>query len=349
MVRILQKDLDILSFLEYYDKRNRINKGNLSLLERLFEYKESIKSQFDAPGLLAKLNKKFFIHRSPQNIEYWLERGWDEISAKQKVEQQNNIQARSNGWYIEKYGSIEGRNEYEKMCRNMSYKKRLFEKYPKEIAQKKYDAFLESQHGTNTLEDCITRFGEVEGTKKYNTRIEKLKSYNYKELFIEKKGKEQYDEMNKRRTNTLKKQYLENPNSNQFRGLTEYYNVSNVSVSLFNQIIEKLSIDIDDDTVYFGENEKVIELDESDLLPKYVKPDFLWNNKVIEFYGTYWHRDARFYDNSDENLKIRSRDAIRLKALQEKGYDIKVVWSEDYKNDPLKIIDECVLFLKNIV
>ena len=35
-------------------------------------------------------------------------------------------------------------------------------------------------------------------------------------------------------------------------------------------------------------------------------------------------------------------------ALESLGYDVKVVWESDFKEDPGKTINECVKFLKDL-
>ena len=346
MDKLRKKDLDMTTFLECYDRHNRINKENNELLNSLFVYKESIKEQFNAPALLGKINQYFFKHRSPQNIEYWLERGWDEKNAFLKVETQNNIQARSKRWYIDKFGEIEGLKEYEKMTRNMSYKTRLFFNFPHDVARQKYDEYLLTFKNQNTLDWCISKYGEVQGQEKYKNRINKLKSYNYKQSIISKHGQVHYDTINNKRTNTLKRQYSENPNSRQFRGLSTYYNISGVSNKLFDSIV--CSVDLCD-FAYFGNNEQIIVIKSDTLTSEYIKPDFLCGNKIIEFYGSYWHKDPRFYDDRIEHIEKRKHDSDRISALSELGYSVKIVWEFDYKTYPKKIIAECIDFLNNNV
>lgn len=61
-------------------------------------------------------------------------------------------------------------------------------------------------------------------------------------------------------------------------------------------------------------------------------------NKIIEFNGTYWHADPRFYrgdyyhQKKKKNAKqIWEEDEKRIKDLEELGYDVEVIWEHDYK------------------
>jgi G:T-mismatch repair DNA endonuclease (very short patch repair protein) len=70
-------------------------------------------------------------------------------------------------------------------------------------------------------------------------------------------------------------------------------------------------------------------------------------NKIIEFNGTYWHADPRFYKEQYYHQKkqkfakqIWEEDEIRLKDLKELGYDVEVIWEYDYKKQKQEIILE---------
>jgi G:T-mismatch repair DNA endonuclease (very short patch repair protein) len=75
-------------------------------------------------------------------------------------------------------------------------------------------------------------------------------------------------------------------------------------------------------------------------------------NTIIEFNGTYWHCDPRFYHENFLNKKkqktakeIWSLDQERLKSLKNLGYNVKVIWEYDYsqnkENILRELLDEC--------
>jgi len=80
-------------------------------------------------------------------------------------------------------------------------------------------------------------------------------------------------------------------------------------------------------------------------------------NLAIEFNGTYWHCDPRFYEknyfNKKKKLKaeqIWSYDSDRKTFLEGLGYKVVVVWEHDYKTDSeqtLNSLRECVYGEKN--
>jgi hypothetical protein len=78
--------------------------------------------------------------------------------------------------------------------------------------------------------------------------------------------------------------------------------------------------------------------------------DFCKGNKIIEFYGDYWHANPLFY-SKDEYIRqkrvadIWEHDTKKLKDLEHNGFKIKVIWETNYKNNPAKVIEECKRFL----
>jgi G:T-mismatch repair DNA endonuclease (very short patch repair protein) len=85
-------------------------------------------------------------------------------------------------------------------------------------------------------------------------------------------------------------------------------------------------------------------------------------NKIIEFNGDFWHMNPKKYSATDE-LKAFNRehyrsgigntaadiwkyDEMKLNGYKQLGYDVKVVWESEYHENPEKIIQECIDFLK---
>lgn len=54
-------------------------------------------------------------------------------------------------------------------------------------------------------------------------------------------------------------------------------------------------------------------------------------NLLIEFNGTYWHRDPRFFPSSDEVVKIWEKDKNKMLIAESNGYIIKVIWQHDWE------------------
>lgn len=80
--------------------------------------------------------------------------------------------------------------------------------------------------------------------------------------------------------------------------------------------------------------------------------DMVVGNKIIEYHGDYWHCNPQKYDESyyHKRLKMSAKtkwelDNIKKQHAVSKGYEYLVVWESDYKQNPQKVIDECVCFL----
>lgn len=293
-------------------------------------------------------------------LENWTKKFGVEKAAEMWGEYKTKLsEARSLEGYQKKHGiekglelwnewlSIQGRNE--------SY---FIKKYGDILGRQKWSDIIESRKYYASLEGMISRYGQEEGTERYNRWYEatrKGKDY-YIKKYGEVEGMEIFNDINFRRVESWKKsstlesfkeRYGDEKGTQKWIDWKTFYgNYSKNSFNLFSRLVEEFP---EFKNASFGENEALIDTQDIEFSQDFLKPDFLWNNKVIEFNGTYWHRDSRFFDDSIENLKIRKRDELRLSALREKGYDVKIVWEADYENDPFKILDECVVFLKNIV
>lgn len=89
------------------------------------------------------------------------------------------------------------------------------------------------------------------------------------------------------------------------------------------------------------------------------KPDFCWKNKIIEFFGTYWHCDPNHPKYGDPTFAIRRGskkytaesvwkiDKWRMEEFQRSGYEVLVIWESEWNNSPEETIQKCLDFLNN--
>lgn len=156
---------------------------------------------------------------------------------------------------------------------------------------------LSLRQTTFSLEKCIADHGEIEGLEVWKNRQEKWNK-NFKKN-----------------------------------------NYSMISQKLFNQITDTVGMDRAKTFKYAtsGEynfnNEQIIKLND-----RVIKPDFYdtTTNKIIDFYGDYWHGEAR---------GNKQRDAAREQAMRDSGYIFLIIQERDYKSNPEKIVQQCVNFL----
>lgn len=164
-------------------------------------------------------------------------------------------------------------------------------------------------------------------------RVSERQSVNTIESYISREGEEGINSFKDRQNRWIE-------TMKQTGGFNNY---SKISEELFDILNEHIS------GLYYGKNESKIELDKS-----FIKPDCLYGNKIIEFFGDFWHGNPAVYDENKiiDNRKgltrrdINERDAKRIEELKNLGYDVMVVWEKDYRSNKSFIIDKCLKFLK---
>lgn len=95
----------------------------------------------------------------------------------------------------------------------------------------------------------------------------------------------------------------------------------------------------------YGPNEKTIRGKN-----RVHRVDFIFNKKIIEFYGDYWHGNPKIYSNQAmiRNKKITDvwdHDLKKIQDLEAGGYSVMIIWETDYKANPKKILQKCKEFI----
>jgi len=80
--------------------------------------------------------------------------------------------------------------------------------------------------------------------------------------------------------------------------------------------------------------------------------DMRKGNNIVEYNGTYWHCEPRIYDPYYFNKRrdkfaceIWDYDDKKIKYAEDHGYNVLVIWEEDYINNREEIIQKCNEFL----
>lgn len=85
---------------------------------------------------------------------------------------------------------------------------------------------------------------------------------------------------------------------------------------------------------------------------KWILPDFVIGNTVIEYLGNYWHADPNIYKAGDivhhgiTAKEIWEKDEKRRGIYKEKGYRLIEVWSQDFLNNPEETLQKIAEQLK---
>jgi G:T-mismatch repair DNA endonuclease (very short patch repair protein)/endogenous inhibitor of DNA gyrase (YacG/DUF329 family) len=156
---------------------------------------------------------------------------------------------------------------------------------------------------------------------------------NTLEKFVERHGEEdgtkKYAERQEKWLNSLKKSGM-------------HSGVSGISTKLFTDIAQHV------DGIKFGVNEVVVRLKETS-----VKVDCIHrpSKRIIEFYGDYWHGNPEIYSEDhiiQKKMKAKEKwekDQKRNQHLVDSGYDVLIVWENDYRKNPEFTVGRCVGFL----
>ena len=165
---------------------------------------------------------------------------------------------------------------------------------------------LYNRQATFSLYKCVEKYGEEKGLEIFNNR---QKIWNKKLQNSFKKGK-----------------YIQSPIANE----------------LFSFIKNKLNITENIEEKYIFNEE----------LHKGYLFDFCLNTKLIEFNGDYWHANPLFYGPMSfikgKNKKAKDiweYDNIKINTAKCQGYDVLVIWENEYKTNKEKTINKCIDFL----
>lgn len=173
-----------------------------------------------------------------------------------------------------------------------------------------------SKHQSNGLTKMIELYGEEEGTKRWVDRQERWLAT------LDAKSDEEKSEINRKK-------------------LSVGYFISKLEQELVFELKKEFS-NIEEQ--FYIKDKK---------LKRGFSFDCKLDNKIIEFFGDFWHHNPLNYDETWINpvSKVTSKyrwaqDIIRVNIAEQNGYDILVVWERDYKKDKEKVINECINFLK---
>jgi hypothetical protein len=279
----------------------------------------------------------------------------EEINAhcKKRAPTKNNM--------IRIYGEEEGLRRWDKYCSNQA-KSNTFE-YKRDKygwSKEKFDEYNKTR--AVTLENCIKKHGEEKGTKVFNDYCEKQSYVGCKkEYFIEKYGEsigiKKYKELNRKkhltRENFVRKygeevglqkfnKYYDNPNHS-----------SKIANSLFEEVYRRIENPERQHIYYEGLNHEYCVY--NDDICRHYFLDFYWveRNKVIEFFGDYWHANPTKYDNDfilEQNKKIArdiwEEDRKRVDYLKHGlGISTLIIWEGDYNDDRQGVLNKCLEFL----
>lgn len=157
-------------------------------------------------------------------------------------------------------------------------------------------------------------------------KIKQVQTTNGIDFYKNKYG----NELGKHLYNKRIQQWLDSPGNKNMNA-----NKSKVSLKLFEDIGKG----------YYGPNEKTVRGK-----CRVHRVDFILGNKIIEFYGDYWHGNPNIYG---ENSRIRNKDITdvwkkdqeKVEDLETNGYSVLIIWEKEYRENPVLILKKCKDFV----
>lgn len=100
---------------------------------------------------------------------------------------------------------------------------------------------------------------------------------------------------------------------------------------------------------FYGSDEKTVRGK-----TKVHRVDFLYNKKIIEFFGDYWHGNPIKFKETDLIRKkvvadIWIHDHCKIDDLCNAGYDVLKIWEFDYCNNPEDVLTLCKEFINDTI
>ena len=251
-----------------------------------------------------------------------------------------------------KYGPEEGKIRWDNY-RNKQAETNTFE-YKKEKygwTQEEFDLYNKSR--AVTVENMIERHGLEEGIKKWEDYCEKQKLTKSKEYVDEKYGLGAWEELCKRKTEGNSPAFLSQKFNITIEEAVEKIVAryrcaysSDIELDFVNKI-EEITGTLDHTNKHspYG---RWNHADES-----YVVYDIKHKNKIVEFNGDYWHANPKIYNENDlirgvSAKDIWEKDEKKLAVARNAGFDILVVWENDYRQNKQKIVEEVAKWILNI-
>lgn len=263
-------------------------------------------------------------------------------------------------------------------------------KYGLDEGTKRYHLYVEKQRNTNTfeykkktkgwnledfkkfnksraitLDNLITKYGEVVGTLKFDKYCEKQSKTSTSEYLLERFGEERLTEILKSRAHHIDFYIQKYGNEEGYKRFLEYwensnklnkYQFSKISIEFFNLIVNEISTLIPTFNIYYGLNEYGILCSKT---KKYFKYDFTIPELklIIEYNGDNFHANPKIYKEYENpnfrNPELSAKDIWEYDrekkecAMNERGFDVIYIWDSEYRNNKLSIIKNVIDEIQN--
>jgi hypothetical protein len=256
--------------------------------------------------------------------EYWIKKGLTEEEASKKIKE---IQT-NNALKVDNKNKTKPYEIKTWIDRGLSEKEAEEKINQIKDSQNIYKIFSEKK-----LNDVISKRNHTyySKTKTKRQKINKSRGKTKQQL-IEKFGKEYVRELCLKRGKSRQNSF--------------YRRYSKISEKFFNELQKNIN-----EELFYGEKEKWIKYNKN----KGFYVDLLYNNKIIEFNGNFYHANPKYYNEdsiikiSKENIKIAKeiwrKDKFKIDTLTKLNYKVMIIWEDEINNED--ILNKCIKFLQN--
>lgn len=178
---------------------------------------------------------------------------------------------------------------------------------------------VKESQSTFTLEKCITRYGEKEGTKIFNKR-----QYEWSNLIEEKYQNGEFTRFCKN-------------------------NWSKTEEGFIKELVKKLRLK---DSEYSSAVNGKQFIRHFKSIGKTLAYDFRYKKKIIEFNGDYWHCNPKIYEANyfNKSLQCTARekwnfDKWKNSLIENEGYQVLIIWEREWIDNPKQTIKKCIKFI----
>ena len=299
---------------------------------------------------------------------YWLLRGWSEeesyLTAKES-KQKNCKSVYSREFWLEKINPATNQTytvdeaDFERNCRRPIRKEYWIKKgFPKDEAvrlaeeakcannKKGAKKSANSKVRRITSKRCVEYY-TVRGYSEEEAKdlVSKGQKYFSKEICIEKYGKDDglkiWQERQNKWQETLKSKPQEEIDRINRLKLTKGITVSKAETVILNEVRRVRSdLPVVHQLTLSANNKK-----------QYIY-DIAVGNKIIEYYGDFWHSNPKICSPDFVNPRTKLtasnkwiQDQEKINFAQNQGYEVLVIWESDFTQNKEEVLNKCVQFL----
>ena len=242
-------------------------------------------------------------------------KGQNNINSKTKTTKQQRKERSpfSKDFYIKRGLSSEDRTVFiNSALKDREFTTNINYYLKRSYSQKEAEVKLKDRQTTFSLEKCIIKYGEEGGRKRWE----------------------------KRQANWKAKVF--NKNTHIGKGTSKLSERIINEIKIHNDNNDKLLYDKLEKFIYDKELKRVYKYDLTNAKTK----------RIIEINGTFWHSKEGLYED-DYIHKVRKKSAKEIREFDKRkhdtaksyGYDILVIWEDDYWLNPEETIKKCVNFI----